>query len=145
LKTPAPQLGLTFVGDPRHDFEALRAAFGDFRRFQGSVRPRLLELDARRATWGVNQPRHLPHSHIGVDRKSLFEAAAVFARSNPRPVPGLSRTTQAMAGVDGSSRHRDAQIAMPTHQEFEFQYLAELQSFLTPALDAARQFRTSQP
>jgi hypothetical protein len=53
LKALAPQLGLTFVGDfaptstanatgdPRDDFEALRAAFADFRRFQGSMRPRL--------------------------------------------------------------------------------------------------------
>ncbi len=53
LMALAPQLGMTFVGelaptspaaasgDPRDDFAALRAAFGNFRRFSGTTRPRL--------------------------------------------------------------------------------------------------------
>lgn len=53
LQALAPQLGLSFIGEfsptsgapatgnPQNAFEALRAELGDFRRFQGSMQPRL--------------------------------------------------------------------------------------------------------
>lgn len=145
LKTLAPQLGLAFVGDfaptssanttgdPRHDFEALRAAFGDFRRFQGSMRPRLwnwmrgerdgasislFDYDEGHTERDVSRIRTL----AWIDDPTL-KLPSFWLVPIPDRYRELIRTTQAMAGVVGSPRHRDAEIAMPTHKEFEKQYL----------------------
>jgi hypothetical protein len=145
LKTLAPQLGLAFVGDfaptaaanatgdPRHDFEALRAAFGDFRRFQGSMRPRLWnwmrgERDGASISLFDYDEGHTERHISRIQTLAWIEDHSLkLPPFSLVPIPGryggLIRTTQAMAGVAGSSRHRDAEIAMPTHQEFENQYL----------------------
>jgi hypothetical protein len=145
LKTLAPQMGLAFIGDfaptsaanatgdPGHDFKALRAAFGDFRRFQGPMRPRvwnwmrgerdgasvsLFDYDEGRTQRDISRIQTLAwieHPSLKLPPFSLVPI--------PGQYRGQIRTTQAIMSVVGSSRHRDAEIAMPTHQEFENHYL----------------------
>jgi hypothetical protein len=129
LKTLAPQLGLTFVGDfaptsaanatgdPRHDFEALRAAFGDFRRFQGSMRPRLWnwmrgERDGASISLFDYDEGHTERDISRIQTLAWIDDPSLkLPPFSLVPIPGryggLIRTTQAMAGVAGSSRHRE--------------------------------------
>ena len=113
------------VGRERHRRSArrFRGASRGLRRLpalSGLDAPASVELDARRAGWGVRQPlrlrrrpqaaRHRQHPDVGVDRRSLFEAATVL-RSFPfiagilcrssarhRPWGALSATRATMTG-----------------------------------------------
>lgn len=145
LKTLAPELGLAFVGeftptsaanptgDPRQDFEALRAAFGDFRRFQGSMRPRLWnwmrgERDGASVSLFDYDEGHTERDISRIQTLAwIDDPSLTLPPFSLVPIPdghaGLIRTTQAIARVAGSSRHRDVEIAMPTHQQFEKRYL----------------------
>ena len=146
LKALAPQLGLTFVGDfaptsaanatgdPRNDFEALRAAFGDFRRFQGSMRPRLWnwmrgERDGASVSLFDYDEGHTQRDIAPIQTLAWIEDPSLkLPPFSLVPIPGryvvpIIRVTQAVGGLVGNSRHHDAEIAMPTHPEFENQYL----------------------
>ena len=146
LKALAPQLGLTFVGDfaptstanatgnPRDDFEALRAAFGDFRRFQGSMRPRLWnwmrgERDGTSVSLFDYDEGHSQRD-IGSIRTLAWieDPSLTLPPFSLVPIPSRHvlpkiRVAQALGGLVGHSRHNDREIAMPTHPEFENQYL----------------------
>jgi hypothetical protein len=147
LEALAPTLGLTFIaeppaistaaagtGDPSQAFEALRAAFGDFRRFQGSMRPRLFNV-MRGEKNGVTvslfdydegqTTRNTPRTQT---LASIDDPALRLPPFSLVPIPGryvvpVTRATQAMAGLVGSSRHDDAVVAMPAHAGFDDQYL----------------------
>lgn len=146
LKALAPQLGLTFVGDfapastanttgdPRDDFEALRAAFGDFRRFQGSMRPRLWNWMRGERAGAFISLFDYDEGHTQRDIGSIQTLAWIEDPSlnlppfSLVPIPGrhvvpIIRVTQAAEGLVGSSRHSDLEIAMPAQPEFENQYL----------------------
>ena len=146
LKALAPQLGLTFVGDfaptstanatgdPRDDFEALRAAFGDFRRFQGSMRPRLWnwmrgERDGTSVSLFDYDEGHAQRDIGRIQTLAWIEDPSLkLPPFSLVPIPGrhvvpIIRATQAVAGLVGNSRHNGGVIVMPTHPEFENQYL----------------------
>jgi len=146
LTALAPELGLAFVGEfaptsasaatgnPQDDFEAPRAAFGDFRRFQGSMRPRLwnwMRGDRDGSSIGLfdydegpNQ-RNTPRIHTlaWIEHPSLKLPSFALVPIPGRYVRTLARITQAAASLIGNTRHPDRDIEIPTHPEFDNQYL----------------------
>jgi hypothetical protein len=146
LKALAPQLGLTFVGDfaptaaanatgdPRDDFRALRAAFGDFQRFQGSMRPRLWnwmrgERDGAAVSLFDYDEGHTQRDIARIRTWAWIEDPLLQVPPfSLVPIPGryvvpVARVSQAVAGVAGSARESGAEVAMPTHPAFDSQYL----------------------
>ena len=146
LQALAPQMGLTFVGDfaptspanatgdPRDDFQALRAAFGDFQRFQGSMRPRLWnwmrgERDGAAVSLFDYDEGHTQRDIARIRTWAWIEDPSLrLPPFSLVPIPGrhvvpIARVSQAVAGVAGIARESDADIAMPTHPAFDDQYL----------------------
>jgi hypothetical protein len=146
LKALAPQLGLTFVGDfaptsaanatgdPRDDFQALRAAFGDFRRFQGSMRPRLWnwmrgERDGAAVSLFDYDEGHTQRDIARIQTLAWIEDPSLRLPSfSLVPIPGrqvvpAARLSRTIAGVTGIASDTAAEVAMPAHQPFDDQYL----------------------
>jgi hypothetical protein len=145
LETLAPQLGMAFVGefaptsaaastgDPGNDFAALRAAFGDFRCFQGSTRPRLWnwmrgDLDGQQVSVFDYDEGHSArdtariHTMASIDSPSLRLPSFALV-----PIPGgavrpVTRLAEAIGGLV-SPRHRDREIPIPAEPGFGQQYL----------------------
>ena len=146
LKALAPQLGLTFVGDfaptsaanatgdPRDDFQALRAAFGDFRRFQGSMRPRLWNWMRGERHGAAVSLFDYDEGHTQRDIARIQTLAWIEDPSfklppfSLVPIPGryvvpIARLSQKVAGLAGIASETAAEVAMPTHPPFDNQYL----------------------
>ena len=144
LKALAPQMGLTFVGDfaptsaanatgdSRDDFRALRAEFGEFGRFQGSMRPRLWnwmrgERDGAAVRLFDYDEGHTTRDITRIRTLAWIEDPSVkLPPFSLVPIPGryvvpIARASAAVAGVAGIPR--EAEVGMPTHQAFDEQYL----------------------
>lgn len=147
LQALAPRLGLSFVGafvptsgaaatgNPQNAFDALRAELGDFRRFQGSMQPRLSNWmrgdkdGAQVAVFDYFDGGDVQRNTPNTQTLAWVEAPSLNLPSFwLRPIPGryvvpIARFTQAAAGLVGTSRHADQDVDMSRHTEFENQYL----------------------
>lgn len=146
LKVLAPQLGLTFVGDfaptsaqaatgdPRDAFDALRATFGDFRRFQGSMHPRLFNWmrgehdDGAVGVFDYHEPDN-PRTTANTvtlawfDRSSLTLPSFVLTPIPGRHVVPVATAAHAAISAIAAARHADVPVSIPTHPGFEDHYL----------------------
>jgi hypothetical protein len=146
LKALAPQLGLTFVGDfaptsaanatgdPRDDFQALRAAFGDFPRFQGSMRPRLWnwmrgERDGAAVSLFDYDEGHTQRNVARIQTLAWVEDPSLrLPPFSLVPIPGryvvpVSRVLRTVASLAGVASETAAEVPMPAHPPFDNQYL----------------------